>query len=123
MNSGIEEFNKEEMFPIMVSEAKCLLEENKQRFTTARSIKALTHQKAFFSSLTHCETYGKIKSKSNMEDLRNVLKDNNLDDIEIALLGSLLPQSSEEAKVIIPSLNKLDDETLQYILKMAEQNI
>jgi hypothetical protein len=41
----------------------------------------------------------------------------NLEEFEIAMLSNLVPQSPDEAKVLIPSLSRIeDDQVLQEII-------
>jgi DNA-directed RNA polymerase subunit F len=120
MENELESFSMEGTHPVTVSEARSLLESQKERILSGESGKSLSHQKEFMSTLHYTEVFGKLKSKSHIEDLRNTLSELKLSENEIALIGSLLPQSSDEARILIPSLNRLDDETLGFIVTRVQ---
>lgn len=48
--------------------------------------------------------------------LASLLKKKNLAEFEIASLANLLPETPEEAKALLPTLRKFDDDELQSIL-------
>lgn len=39
---------------------------------------------------------------------------------DVAILGSLLPMTSDEAKIYIPSITRLDDDTIEKAIQMIQ---
>ena len=91
------------------SEAYYLLEPQKSRHKTVRTEAYNIFRKCY----EYTEIFGKIKDKSVIEDLRIYLKDCGFKENEIVVFGTLFPQSIEEAKIYIPSLNRLEDEVIE----------
>ncbi len=107
-----------ESHPVMLAEAKYLLESHKERFRADYRSNA---SKTFRSTLGYLECFCRIKDKSMAEDLRTNLSGLRFDEMEIALLGSLFPQSVEEAKALIPSLESKSDDTISQAVEKIQQ--
>ena len=99
---------QDEMIPISISEVFHLLYPIKGRFKNPRS---LSYQ-MFNKTLTYVESCNRIQDKTAIEDLKFTLSILGFTSDEIALLGNLLPQSIDEAKIYISSLNRLDDNVI-----------
>lgn len=110
-----EESNEEELYPLMTCEAYYILDDRRSKLLNNRAPKK--YIKLFDSALNYAETCSRIASRSRAETLRNVLSKFELSNAEIASIGSLFPQSVDEAKMLIPSLNRFGDEKLSTIIK------
>lgn len=106
--------------PIMLSEAKYLLEAHKERFKADFRSNA---SKLFRTTFTYLDEFCRIKDRSIVEDLRNTLSGLGFDELEIALLGTLFPQSVDEAKVLIPSLKEKNEDKITQAVEKIQQVI
>jgi DNA-directed RNA polymerase II subunit RPB4 len=104
--------------PIMLAEAMYLLEAHKDRFKADFRSGA---SKIFRSTVSYLNNLCRVKDRSVIEDLRSTLASLGLDNIEIALFGSLFPQSVEEAKLLIPSLASRDNLQLSQAVEKIQQ--
>ncbi|KAK1350875.1 putative subunit Rpb4 of RNA polymerase II [Hamiltosporidium tvaerminnensis] len=123
MDNELEAFNSNDTHPVTVSEAKFLLETQMDRFCSETNEHLQNTRKIFLSTYKYLETFSKIKRKTNMDDLRKSLIDYKINEAEIALLGSLIPHTVEDTKNLIPSLDRLSDETLHYVLDRIRKAI
>jgi hypothetical protein len=106
---------EEEVRPVSVSEAYHLLAPLKPRFKNPRS----TAYQIFAKTLEYVEMCNRIQDISAIEDLKTTLNILGFTPEESSAMGSLLPQNSDEAKICIPSLNRLEDNViLQAIEKI-----
>ena len=106
--------------PIMLAEARYLLEGHKERFKA--DFRSNT-SKTFRSTFTYLEDFCRIKDKSVVDDLRTTLSAADFSEMEIALFGSLFPQSVEEAKLLIPSLTLKDDQSISQAIEKIQRII
>lgn len=104
--------------PVMLAEAKYLLEGQKERFKA--DFRSNT-SKTFRSAFTYLEDFCRMKDKSVVDDLRTTLSTAGFDEMEIALFGSLFPQSVEEAKLLVPSLISKDDQVISQAIEKIQQ--
>ncbi|AFN83492.1 DNA-directed RNA polymerase II fourth largest subunit [Encephalitozoon romaleae SJ-2008] len=102
----------------MLSEARYLLEGQKERFRADFRSNA---SKIFRSTLGYLDEFCRIKDKSVAEDLRTTFSGLGFSELEIALLGSLFPQSVEEAKTLIPSLASKSDDAIGQAVEKIQQ--
>lgn len=104
---------KEFCMPITVSEAFRLLEPLSENYKDARS----NSSKIFKETLEYTRTFLRISDKGLADDFRQSLAENGFTNEEIAVLGSILPQSADEAKICIPSISRLDDSIIEQIIE------
>nr|AGE95189.1 DNA-directed RNA polymerase II 16kDa polypeptide [Encephalitozoon cuniculi] len=104
----------------MLAEARYLLEGQKERFRADFRSNA---SKVFRSTLGYLDDFCRIKDKSVAEDLRTTLSGLGFGEVEIALFGSLFPQSVEEAKSLVPSLGTRDDDAINQAVEKIQQLI
>ncbi|EWC90964.1 hypothetical protein PFNF54_00209 [Plasmodium falciparum NF54] len=70
------------------------------------------------SSYDYANKFAAIKNRSSIVDIRtNLERIGDLHEYEIAMLVNLLPKTILEARYLIPSLIRLNDETLNSILE------
>lgn len=103
--------------PVMLAEARYLLEGHKERFKT--DFRSNT-SKAFRSTLAYLEEFCRMKDRSVVDDLRSTLSSLGFSEVEIAMFGSLFPQSVEEAKLLIPSLMQKEDQVISQAIEKIQ---
>eukprot|EP01027_Heterolobosea_sp_BB2_P006084 GEZU01009228.1.p1 GENE.GEZU01009228.1~~GEZU01009228.1.p1 ORF type:complete len:120 (+),score=16.73 GEZU01009228.1:164-523(+) len=74
----------------------------------------------FDKTYAYVQRFGKYKSHEIVDSIRDLLERNNLQEFEIAALCNLSPETTEEAKALLPSLNRFPDADLQGILEDLE---
>ncbi|AFM98775.1 RNA polymerase II subunit Rpb4 [Encephalitozoon hellem] len=104
--------------PVTLAEARYLLEGQKERFRADFRSNA---SKIFRSTLGYLDEFCRIKDKSVAEDLRTTLSALGFSELEIALFGSLFPQSVEEAKSLVPSLESKGDDVVEQAVEKIQQ--
>ncbi|KAM9979992.1 hypothetical protein ACTFIZ_006251 [Dictyostelium cf. discoideum] len=72
--------------------------------------------RTFHKTLAYAEKFSRYKNKTSIKQVRTALSKQNLEEFEIASLANLCPEISDEAKSLIPSLKKMEDDELQAIL-------
>ncbi|GFG28615.1 hypothetical protein Cfor_05660 [Coptotermes formosanus] len=71
----------------------------------------------FMKTLTYTNRFRKFKNKETISSVRNLLMQKKLHKFELASLANLCPETPEEAKALIPSLEgRFEDEELRQIL-------
>lgn len=100
---------------LLVSEVHMLLEHRKQQNENAEEEQELSE--VFMKTLNSTARFSKFKNRETIAAVRSLLMSKNLHKFELAALANLCPESAEEAKALIPSLEeKFEDEELQQIL-------
>ena len=95
--------------PITTSEAFFLLDPLTSRFKNTRS----AAYKVFKETHGYAGTFARVRDPGLMEDLRHSLAELGFTEQEIAVLGTLLPQTSGDAKIYIPSITRLPDSVIE----------
>lgn len=113
------ESSSEHAQPITTSEAFYLLAPLKSRYRNTRTESYHIYKK----TLDYAEAFCRIQDKSAMSDLRSALTDLGFTGEEIAAFGSLFPQNADEAKICIPSITRLDDESIDKAIDKVLQII
>jgi len=68
-------------------------------------------------TLTYCQRFAKFKNTESIVALRRLLNDKKLHQFELAALANLCPETADEAKSLIPSLEgRFNDEELNTLL-------
>lgn len=106
----------QDSMPISVSEAYHLLAPLKARYKNTRSVPYQIYMK----TLEYTEMFCKIEDKSALMDLKSFLTELGLTQEEVAVLGTLLPQSVSEAKIYIPALSRLDEREIGRIIEKIQ---
>lgn len=74
-------------------------------------------RRAIQLSYDYCRRFGKIQHRGAVVDIRSALeREGDLSEYEMCMLVNLMPKSVEEAKVLIPSLQRLKNEKVNKIL-------
>jgi len=120
----IEEDATELVFPkefensetLLISEVRMLLEHRKQQNENAEEEQELSE--VFVKTHNYCERFSKYKSRETISAVRQLLIQKKLHRFELAQLANLCPETPEEAKALIPSLEgRFQDEELRLILE------
>ncbi|XP_062043731.1 DNA-directed RNA polymerase II subunit RPB4-like [Lepus europaeus] len=89
-------------------EVHMLLEHRKQQSESAE---------VFMKTLTYTACFNHFKNRETVASVRSLLLQKKRPKFELACLANLCPETAEEAKALIPSLEgRFEDEELQQIL-------
>ena len=119
-DANLLEFGQEfaDAHTLLISEVKVLLNvQMEKRLLTSSSINPVMKD-----TFDYCSRFSKFSNKQTAKQVRQLFQDN-LHDFEMAQLANLCCQTSEEAKSLIPSLEKVNDEELQSKLNELQQLI
>lgn len=111
------EFEKVDTKTLLISEVHILLEHRKQQNESAEEEQEFTE--VFMKTLNYTQRFAKFKNMENIASIRSLLTNKKIHKFELAALANLCPETPEEAKSLIPSLEgagKFDDEELASIL-------
>ncbi|GLH05805.1 DNA-directed RNA polymerase II subunit Rpb4 [Gryllus bimaculatus] len=109
----ISEFENAET--LLISEVHMLLEHRKAQNESAEEEQEFSD--VFMKTLTYTNRFRKFKNKETISAVRNLLMQKKLHKFELASLANLCPETPEEAKSLIPSLEgRFEDEELRQIL-------
>ncbi|KAK7481392.1 hypothetical protein BaRGS_00027348 [Batillaria attramentaria] len=100
---------------LLISEVQMLLDHRKQQNESAEEEQELSD--VFMKTLNYCQRFSKFKNRETIAAVRSSLMQKKLHKFELAALANLCPETAEEAKSLIPSLEgRFEDEELQQIL-------
>ncbi|ESO92732.1 hypothetical protein LOTGIDRAFT_190227 [Lottia gigantea] len=100
---------------LLISEVQMLLEHRKQQNESAEDEQELSE--VFMKTLNSCQRFSKFKNRETIAAVRSLLMQKKLHKFELAALANLCPESADEAKSLIPSLEgRFEDEELTQIL-------
>ncbi|XP_043262682.1 transcriptional adapter 2A isoform X3 [Colletes latitarsis] len=100
---------------LLISEVSMLLEHRKAQNESAEEEQEFSE--VFMKSLTYTNRFRRFKNKETIAAVRSLLIQKKLHKFELASLANLCPETPEEAKALIPSLEgRLEDEELRTIL-------
>ena len=109
------EFEDPETKTLLISEVSILLEHRKQQNESAEEEQEFSE--VFMKTLNYTQRFAKFKNMENIAAIRGILTNKKIHKFELAALANLCPESPEEAKSLIPSLEgRFDDEELASIL-------
>ncbi|XP_054160552.1 DNA-directed RNA polymerase II subunit RPB4-like [Oppia nitens] len=100
---------------LLVSEVDMLLEHRKQQNESQEEEQELSE--VFMKTLSYCQRFSRYKNRETIAAVRSLLTQKKLHKYELAQLANLCPETPEEAKALIPSLEgRFQDEELRHIL-------
>uniref|UniRef100_A0A8C5X332 DNA-directed RNA polymerase II subunit RPB4 n=1 Tax=Malurus cyaneus samueli TaxID=2593467 RepID=A0A8C5X332_9PASS len=100
---------------LLNSEVHMLLEHRKQQNESAEDEQELSE--VFMKTLNYTARFSRFKNRETIASVRSLLLQKKLHKFELACLANLCPETAEEAKALIPSLEgRFEDEELQQIL-------
>ncbi|GAA47564.1 hypothetical protein CRM22_009706 [Opisthorchis felineus] len=102
---------------LMLSEVKLLLEHRKEQNESA-TVHELELSQAFTKTLNYATQLSRFNNRETIESVRSLLSQKRFHGFELAAIANLLPDTAEEAKALIPSLDssRFTDEELQQLL-------
>ncbi|XP_015781865.1 DNA-directed RNA polymerase II subunit RPB4 [Tetranychus urticae] len=120
---AVEEDATELKFPVefenaetlLTSEVCMLMEHRKQQNEEREEEQELNE--IFTKTLNYCQRFSKFKNRETIAAVRHQLMNKKLHKFEFAQLANLCPETPEEAKALLPSLEtRFTDEDLRQIL-------
>lgn len=113
-----EVFSDESAVPLMISEVQLLLEKRKaDSLEQGGSFGDEDAENALEKTLEYVTRFSQFRSKENVSEVRQLLAnpENQLGLVpfEICALANLCPDEPEEAKTLIPSLERVEDAQLR----------
>merc|ERR1712066_1224242 len=111
------EFNDNDTKTLLISEVHILLEHRKQQNENAEEEQEFSE--VFMKTLNYTQRFAKFKNMENIAGVRQLLTNKKIHKFEMAQLANLCPETPEEAKSLIPSLEaegRFTDEELASIL-------
>ncbi|XP_067128555.1 DNA-directed RNA polymerase II subunit RPB4 [Centruroides vittatus] len=100
---------------LLISEVNMLLEHRKQQNESAEEEQELSE--VFMKTLSYCQRFSRFKNRETISAVRSLLMQKKLHKFELAQLANLCPETPEEAKALIPSLEgRFEDDELRQIL-------
>ncbi|MEE6523921.1 hypothetical protein FKM82_023044 [Ascaphus truei] len=110
---GCAEFESAET--LLNSEVHMLLEHRKQQNESAEEEQELSE--VFMKTLNYTARFSRFKNRETIASVRSLLLQKKLHRFELACLANLCPETADEAKALIPSLEgRFEEEELQQIL-------
>ncbi|XP_017777770.1 PREDICTED: DNA-directed RNA polymerase II 16 kDa polypeptide-like isoform X2 [Nicrophorus vespilloides] len=101
---------------LLISEVYMLLKHRKDQNESAEDEQEFSE--VFMKTLTYTQRFKKYKNKETISSIRNLLKQKKLHKFELAAIANLCPETTDEAKSLIPSLEgRFEDEDLQTVLE------
>jgi len=107
---------------LTISEVLKILENREEQSKKMDSVQK--PNEVFLKTLEHCRTFNKLgDNREKIQAVRRMLQSKKLHKFELAQLANLCPDTAEEARVFIPSLeNNFQDDELQEILNAMFQS-
>ncbi|XP_002733236.1 DNA-directed RNA polymerase II subunit RPB4-like [Saccoglossus kowalevskii] len=100
---------------LLNSEVHMLLEHRKAQNESAEEEQELSE--VFMKTLNYTQRFSRFKNRETITEVRSLLMQKKLHKFELSSISNLCPESAEEAKALIPSLEgRFEDEELQEIL-------
>ncbi|XP_031571865.1 DNA-directed RNA polymerase II subunit RPB4-like [Actinia tenebrosa] len=100
---------------LLNSEVYMLLEHRKKKNESAEEEQELSE--VFVKTLNYTQKFSRYKNRETIAQVRSLLGKKKLHKFELACLANLCPETAEEAKALIPSLEgRFDDEDLKQLL-------
>ncbi|CAG2122567.1 unnamed protein product, partial [Medioppia subpectinata] len=87
---------------LLISEVDMLLEHRKQQNESAEEEQELSE--VFMKTLSYCQRFSRYKNRETIAAVRALLTQKKLHKYELAQLANLCPETPDEAKALIPSL-------------------
>ncbi|KAE9412567.1 hypothetical protein Angca_005481, partial [Angiostrongylus cantonensis] len=109
-------FESRNCHALLTSEVFLLLEHRRQQNEAKDEID--TTNEVFTRSLEYARRFSEFKNRESIKAARALFSQKPLHKFEVAQIINLCPETAEEAKALIPSIeNKLEDDDLDQILK------
>ncbi|XP_071945956.1 DNA-directed RNA polymerase II subunit RPB4-like [Antedon mediterranea] len=100
---------------LLISEVRMLLEHRKTQNENQEDEQELSE--VFMKTLQYTERFSRFKNRETIADVRSLMKQKQLHKFEVASLANLCPDTAEEARALVPSLeSRFEDEDMQEML-------
>ncbi|CAK8686644.1 DNA-directed RNA polymerase II subunit RPB4-like [Clavelina lepadiformis] len=100
---------------LLNSEVHMLLEHRKSQNENADDEQELSE--VFMKTLNYTQRFSRFKNRETITSVRSLLIQKKFHKFELASLANLCPETAEEAKALVPSLEgRFEDEELQQVL-------
>ncbi|VDM63592.1 unnamed protein product [Angiostrongylus costaricensis] len=110
------EFESRNCNALLTSEVLLVLEQRRKENEAKDEID--TTSEVFVKTLEYARRFSQFKTRESIKAARAIFSQKPLHKFEVAQIINLCPETAEEAKALIPSLeNKLEDDDLAEILK------
>ncbi|KAI6220961.1 RPOL4c domain-containing protein [Aphelenchoides fujianensis] len=110
------EFEVQGCDALMISEVFLLLNHRHTQSQNKEEIDEVSD--VFLSTLNYARRFSKFTQRETIRAVRGIFAETSLHKFEVAQLANLCPETAEEAKALIPSLEaKMEDEELEDLLK------
>lgn len=111
-----QEFKEAE--PLLISEVALLLEHRKQEHQQISADDDTDFTPVFLKTLEYTARFSAFKNRSIIAEVRQLMtqKDFDLHKFEIASIANLTPDNADEAKALIPSLQRIEESELEDLL-------
>ncbi|XP_033097722.1 DNA-directed RNA polymerase II subunit RPB4-like [Anneissia japonica] len=101
---------------LLISEVRMLLEHRKTQNENQEEEQELSE--VFMKTLQYTERFSRFKNRETIADVRSLMKQKQLHKFEVASLANLCPDTADEARALVPSLEgRFDDEDLQEMME------
>uniref|UniRef100_A0A158PB01 RPOL4c domain-containing protein n=1 Tax=Angiostrongylus cantonensis TaxID=6313 RepID=A0A158PB01_ANGCA len=114
------EFESRNCDALLTSEVFLLLEHRRQQNEAKDEIDTTSEvgDYVFVKTLNYARRLSRFKNRETIKAVRAIFSQKPLHKFEVAQIINLCPETAEEAKALIPSLeNKLEDDDLDEILR------
>ena len=110
------EFEDPDTKTLLISEVHILLEHRKEQNESAEEEQEFSD--VFLKTLAYTQRFAKFKNMENIAAIRALLTNKKFHKFELAAIANLCPETPEEAKALLPSLEgRFDDEELGQLLE------
>ena len=110
------EFENSDTKTLLISEVHILLEHRKEQNESAEEEQEFSD--VFLKTLAYTQRFAKFKNMENIAAIRALLTNKKFHKFELAAIANLCPETPEEAKALLPSLEgRFDDEELGQLLE------
>jgi len=100
---------------LLNSEVHMLLEHRKSQNENTEEEQELSE--VFMKTLNYTQRFSRFKNRETIASIRSLLIQKKLHRFELAALANLCPETAEEAKALVPSLEgRFEDDELQEVL-------
>ncbi|CAI5441129.1 unnamed protein product [Caenorhabditis angaria] len=101
---------------LLTAEVFLLLEHRRLQSESKDEIEEMSE--VFIKTLNYARRMARFKNRETIRSVRGVFAEKHFHKFEVAQIANLCPESAEEAKALIPSLeNKIEDAELDEVLK------
>ncbi|ORX82879.1 DNA-directed RNA polymerase II subunit RPB4 [Anaeromyces robustus] len=102
---------------LFIAEVKVLMEVQKHNRLSENDMGESSLSEVFQKTMNYCNQFGKYQNHEAVKEMRKIFPVNEFKQFEVAQLVNLSCETAEEAKALIPSLSRIQDDRLQELLE------